>query len=84
MAEAVPASDIQSPEAIVLSAQRRQTLTDALAGLPADQRQLIEGAFFEGYTHSELARRFGLPLGTVKTRIRTGMIALRQQLEHAV
>lgn len=84
VAEAVPASDIQSPEALVLAAQRRQALTGALAGLPAEQRQLIEAAFFEGYTHGELARRFGLPLGTVKTRIRTGMIAMRQRLEHVV
>jgi RNA polymerase sigma-70 factor (ECF subfamily) len=67
-----------------LDAERRQALTDALAGLPAEQRQLIEAAFFEGYTHSDLARRFGLPLGTVKTRIRMGMIAMRQRLEHAV
>jgi RNA polymerase sigma-70 factor (ECF subfamily) len=84
VAEAVPASDIQSPEAVVLDAERRQALTDALAGLPAEQRQLIEAAFFGGYTHSELARRFGLPLGTVKTRIRTGMMAMRQRLEHTV
>jgi RNA polymerase sigma-70 factor (ECF subfamily) len=83
-AEALPASDIQTPEAAVLDAERRAALTDALAGLPADQRQLIEAAFFEGYTHSELARRFGLPLGTVKTRIRTGMITMRQRLEHTV
>ena len=84
VAEAVPASDIQSPEVVVLDAERRRALTDALAALPADQRHLIEAAFFEGYTHSELARRFGLPLGTVKTRIRTGMNAMRQRLEHAV
>jgi RNA polymerase sigma-70 factor (ECF subfamily) len=56
---------------------------DALAGLPAEQRCLIEAAFFEGYTHCELAQHFGLPLGTVKTRIRTGMMAMRQRLEHA-
>ena len=78
------ATGIQTPEAAVLIAERRRALTDAMAGLPAEQRQLIEAAFFEGYTHSELARRFGLPLGTVKTRIRTGMIAMRQRLEHAV
>ena len=83
-AESVPATDIQSPEAAVLDAERRGAVSDALAGLPADQRQLIEAAFFEGYTHSELARRFGLPLGTVKTRIRTGMITMRQRLEHTV
>ena len=39
---------------------------------------------FEGYTHSELAQRFGLPLGTVKTRIRLGMLAMRKRLVHAV
>jgi RNA polymerase sigma-70 factor (ECF subfamily) len=79
-----PATGIQTPEAAVLDAERRRTLTDALGGLPAEQRQLIEAAFFEGYTHSELAQRFGLPLGTVKTRIRAGMIAMRHRLEHAV
>ena len=83
-AEALPATDIQSPEAAVLDAERREAVSDALAGLPADQRQLIEAAYFEGYTHSELARRFGLPLGTVKTRIRTGMITMRHRLEHPV
>lgn len=82
--EAVPAKDIQTPEAAVLGAERRRTLTGALAGLPAEQRRLIEAAFFEGYTHSELAQRFALPLGTVKTRIRAGMIAMRQRLEHSV
>ena len=81
---AAPATGIQTPEAAVLIAERRRTLTDALAGLPAEQRQLIEAAFFEGYTHSELAQRYGLPLGTVKTRIRTGMLAMRKRLEHAV
>jgi RNA polymerase sigma-70 factor (ECF subfamily) len=82
--EAVAPSGIQTPEAAALDAERRQKLTGALAGLPAEQRQLIEAAFFEGYTHSELAQRFGLPLGTVKTRIRAGMVAMRKRLEHAV
>ncbi len=81
---AVPSTDIQTAEAAVLEAEKHRTLTDALGGLPEEQRQLIEAAFFEGYTHSELAQRFGLPLGTVKTRIRAGMIAMRQQMEHAV
>ena len=82
--EATADTDIESPEATVLSDERRRTLSDALAVLPADQRQLVEAAFFEGYTHSELAHRFKLPLGTVKTRIRAGMIAMRKRLEHAV
>lgn len=83
-ADSAPAADIQSPEGAVLDAERRQVVAETLAHLPAEQRQLIEAAFFEGYTHSELADRFGLPLGTVKTRIRTGMIAMRQRLEHTV
>jgi RNA polymerase sigma-70 factor, ECF subfamily len=82
--EAAPTAGIQTPEAAVLEAERRQTLSGALAGLPAEQRQLIEAAFFDGYTHGELARRFGLPLGTVKTRIRAGMIAMRKGLEQAI
>jgi len=82
--EPAPDTAIQSPEAAVLEAERRRRLTDALAGLPVEQRRLIEAAFFEGYTHTELSQRFGLPLGTVKTRIRAGMIAMRQGLEHAV
>ena len=79
-----PATNVQTPEATVFIAEQRRTLTGALAGLPAQQRQLIEAAFFEGYTHSELAQRFELPLGTVKTRIRAGMSAMRKRLEHAV
>ena len=53
----------------------------ALESLPPDQRGLIEQAFFLGFTQSELAERHGLPLGTVKTRIRTGLRTLRGQLE---
>lgn len=56
----------------------------ALASLPEAQRVLIEAAFFDGYTHQELAARFGVPLGTVKTRIRAGLTAMRGRLEHLV
>ena len=78
------ATDMRTPEAIVVDAERRGKVMDALTGLPVEQRRLIEAAFFEGYTHTELAKHFGLPLGTVKTRIRTGMTAMRQRLEHVV
>ncbi len=81
---ATSATDIRNPEAIVVDAERRGRVMDALAGIPAEQRRLIEAAFFEGYTHSELAKHFGLPLGTVKSRIRAGMSTMRQRLEHAV
>jgi RNA polymerase sigma-70 factor (ECF subfamily) len=73
-----------TPEAVALQAESRAAAADALARLPAEQGRLIEAAFFEGYTHSELAILFRLPLGTVKTRIRAGLMAMRQRLEHTV
>ena len=59
-------------------------LRGAVARLPENQRVLIEAAYFDGYTHHELAAKFGVPLGTVKTRIRAGLAALRGHLEPAV
>jgi RNA polymerase sigma-70 factor (ECF subfamily) len=56
----------------------------ALAQLPQEQRALIESGFFDGVTHEELARRTGIPLGTVKTRIRSGLRRLRSVLEGTV
>lgn len=53
----------------------------ALGRLPADRRVALELAFFEGLTHPEVAERLGLPLGTVKSHIRRGLDALRDELE---
>jgi len=50
----------------------------ALAAMPAAQRSALEMAFFEGLTHTEIAEKTGEPLGTVKTRIRGGLLALRK------
>ena len=56
----------------------------ALSLLPAEQRELIELGFFGGATQEQIARQTGLPLGTVKTRMRTGLRRLRGLLEDAV
>lgn len=57
-----------------------QQIQAALLQIPEEQRRLIELAFFKGMTHSELAAACGLPLGTVKTRLRLGLQKLRQML----
>jgi RNA polymerase sigma-70 factor (ECF subfamily) len=75
---------IETPERAAQDKERNASVRNALATLSGEQRALITAAFYEGYTHSELASRFGLPLGTVKTRIRTGMLAMRERLEQAV
>jgi RNA polymerase sigma-70 factor (ECF subfamily) len=70
-----------TPELVLQGNATTRALREAMATLPVVQRELIEAAFFEGYTHHELSKRFGVPLGTVKTRIRAGLLAMRGRLE---
>jgi RNA polymerase sigma-70 factor (ECF subfamily) len=62
------------------ASEEREKLARAVAGLPADQRQVIDLAYFEGLSQTQIAQRLGEPLGTVKTRMRLGMSKLRQAL----
>jgi RNA polymerase sigma-70 factor, ECF subfamily len=71
-----------APDETAILGQQRSAINGALSALAPDHRILIESAFFEGYTQSELAEKFGLPLGTVKTRLRRAMQQIREQLEH--
>lgn len=62
--------------------QREERVRTAMAGLPDEQLTLVRLAFFEELSHSQIAERTGLPLGTVKSRIRLAFSRLRRALEY--
>jgi RNA polymerase sigma-70 factor (ECF subfamily) len=75
-----PATEAADPSDLVAFQQQGQALRRALAVLTPEERTTIETAFFAGLTHAEAAARLNQPLGTVKTRIRSGLHKLRQAL----
>ncbi len=64
--------------------QQGSLVRQSLACLPAEQRAALELAYFEGLTHPEIAERLKVPVGTAKTRIRLGMLKLRDALAPAL
>jgi RNA polymerase sigma-70 factor (ECF subfamily) len=68
-------------DASVDLSQRGEAVRLALDSLPEEQLSLVRLAFFDGLSHSEISQRTGLPLGTVKSRIRLGFARLRRVLE---
>ncbi len=60
---------------------QREHVREALRGLPPEQLKVLELAYFSGYTHTEIAELLGLPLGTVKGRMRLGLKKIREYFD---
>jgi RNA polymerase sigma-70 factor (ECF subfamily) len=81
--EAVPPEGGEQADALLGQSEERTRVRSALVKLPAPQREAIDLAFFGGMTQVEISDKLGTPLGTVKARIRRGLLALREVLEGA-
>ena len=78
--ETIP-PDPQPPAQSVFGGDEIAMVRSAVGGLPLEQRQAIEMAFLDGMTHPEIAAVLNQPLGTIKARIRRGMLKLREDLQ---
>jgi len=78
----VPDGDISPLDSISL-AEDRSRIHEALAKIPAEQRDALMLAYFQGYTQTEIAELLQIPLGTIKTRMRQGLIKLSSLLQGA-
>ena len=67
-------------EAEVVRREQAEEVRGALGGLPSEQRQVIELAFYGGFTHTEIAEMLEIPIGTVKGRMRLGLTKMRLTL----
>jgi RNA polymerase sigma-70 factor, ECF subfamily len=64
--------------------EQQEVVKQALTQLADQQRQILEMNFYQGLSHSQIAQQLDIPLGTVKTKARKGLMELRQQLGNAV
>ncbi|MEZ5312142.1 MAG: sigma-70 family RNA polymerase sigma factor [Thermoanaerobaculia bacterium] len=80
---AAPDASGRSDEHVLIQ-ERRKRVRSALAGLPVEQKQVMELAFFEGLSQTEIAERTETPLGTVKTRALLAMKKLRRELRDEI
>tara|TARA_R110000787_G_scaffold285566_1_gene401647 strand:- start:2516 stop:3097 length:582 start_codon:yes stop_codon:yes gene_type:complete len=71
----------EQPDAAVSRGQMEEQIRAQLATLPEEQLVLLQAAFYDGLSHSEIAQAFGLPLGTVKSRIRLAFARMRGGLD---
>lgn len=78
-----PEEAVSADEGLV-TADREVRVREALAQLPSDQVDLLRAAYYEGLSHREIAEKTGLPLGTVKSRIRLAFAKMRARLTGAV
>jgi len=76
------ASAMPNPEEVASTVERERRVRNALDHLSVEQRQAVELVYFAGLSHGEIARQLGLPLGSIKTRIRLAMLHLREMLGH--
>jgi RNA polymerase sigma-70 factor (ECF subfamily) len=75
------ASDDPTPDEAVSDQERQVRVRAALAQLPSDQHEVVALSYLEGLSHSEIADRLGLPLGTVKSRMRLAYQKIRETVE---
>ncbi len=80
-AQPVDESTVESAEVAMLSAERQQRLRTALATLSPEQNTILQLSFLQDRPHSEVAAELGIPLGTVKSRIRLAIVRLRTLLD---